>query len=200
MRGGLEWVCLNKEGTFTIEVRVEGEDRRTVYVYRLECIVQENRCDLASESLQRFRYRTVKRSKDAKPYSIYLFQTDPCANDAASITARLYNEKRGTPRPSLRSVSVLRQLSQQPTRKEIEEGLREVLRAFQGIFVLDPIPAHMRQYSPMSDELEPDASNIAGVIAALAPERQQRLERLLSTYGSRLPERDIRGSACCSRC
>lgn len=192
MRGGLEWVCLNKEGTFTIEVRVEGEDRRTVYVYRLECIVQENRCDLASESLQRFRYRTVKRSKDAKPYSIYLFQTDPCANDAASITARLYNEKRGTPRPSLRSVSVLRQLSQQPTRKEIEEGLREVLRAFQGIFVLDPIPAHMRQYSPMSDELEPDASNIAGVIAALAPERQQRLERLLSTYGSRLPERDIR--------
>jgi hypothetical protein len=95
---------------------------------------------------------------------------------------------------------VLRQLSQQPTRKEIEAGLREVLRAFQGIFVLDPIPAHMRQYSPMSDELEPDASNIAGVIAALAPERQQRLERLLSTYGSRLPERDIRGSACCSRC
>ncbi|WP_200346162.1 AAA family ATPase [Halochromatium glycolicum] len=100
MRGGLEWVCLNKGGTFTIEVRVEGEDGRTVYVYRLGCIVQENRCDLASESLQRLRSRTVKRSNDAKPYSIYLFQTDPCAEDAASITARLYKEKRGTPRPS----------------------------------------------------------------------------------------------------
>jgi len=192
MRGGLEWACLTNENIFTIEVRVASEDPRTEYVYRLSCIVQDNRCDLASESLQRLKSRTINRSNGAKPYSIFLFQTDPCADDAASITARLYNGKRGAPRPSLRSVSVLRQLSQQPTRKEIETGVQEVLRTFQRIFVLDPIPAHMRQYAPMSDELEADAANIAGVIAALPPDRQARLEEQLSRYGRRLPERDIR--------
>jgi predicted ATPase len=193
MRGGLEWACLDKGASFTIEAHIDGQDGRTEYVYRINCRVHEKRCDLASESLQRLKYRSVHRSNNGKPSgSIFLFQTDPCADDAASITARLYNEKRGAPRPSLRSVSVLRQLSQQQVRKEIEAGVQEVLRAFQGIFVLDPIPAHMRDFKPMSDELESDASNIAGVIAALPPERRRHLEKELSRYGKRLPERDIR--------
>ena len=192
LRGGLEWVCLGHGQGFSIEARINGEDARTEYVYRLSCIVHDNRCDLASESLQRLKYRTAHRSANANPYRIFLFQTDPCAEDAASITARLYNEKRGTPRPSLRTVSVLRQLSQQQTRKEIEVGILEVVKAFQGVFVLDPIPAHMRGYSPKSDVLAPDASNIAGVIAALPLRRKKRLEEQLTRYGKRLPELEIR--------
>ncbi len=103
IRGGLEWASLDKNGKFSIEAKVEGSDERTDYVYRVECVVEENRCDLASESLQRLKYRSARRSSESRPYSISLFSTDACASDAASITARLYNEKRGSPRPSLRS-------------------------------------------------------------------------------------------------
>jgi predicted ATPase len=76
-------------------------------------------------------------------------------------------------------------------RQEIEAGVREVVNALQGIFLLDPVPAHMRDYSPLSDQLEPDASNIAGVIAALPPAQQTELEHRLTEYGSHLPEKDI---------
>ena len=192
IRGGLEWASLDKNGRFCIEATVEGSDERTDYVYRIECVVEENRCDLAGESLQRLKYRSVRRTSGSKPYSIFLFSTDDCTSDAASITARLYNEKRGSPRPSLRSLAVISQLAQQSTRKEIEAGIGDVLNAFRNIFVLDPIPAHMRDYSPLSDQLEPDASNIAGVIAALPSDEQRRLESRLTKYGGHLPERDIR--------
>lgn len=192
IRGGLDWVSLDKNGRFSIEATVAGADDRTEYIYRVECMVQERRCDLVSESLQRLKYRSSRRSNQSKPYSISLYSTDPCTDDAASITARLYNEKRGSPRPSLRSVAVLYQLAQQTTRKEIDSGIRDVQAALQGIFVLDPIPAHMRDYSPLSDQLEPDAANIAGVIAALPKEDQKRLEDQLTRYGGHLPERDIR--------
>ncbi len=40
------------------------------------------------------------------------------------------------------------------------------------IFILNPIPSQMRNYSPLSKKLERDGSNIAGVLAAL-PEKQK---------------------------
>ena len=49
----------------------------------------------------------------------------------------------------------------------------------------------MRGYSPLSEMLESDASNIAGVIAALGDEKQADIERILTAYASKLPERDI---------
>ena len=67
-----------------------------------------------------------------------------------------------------------------------------VTGALQGIFILDPIPAHMRGYSPLSDQLEPDANNIAGVLAALPEQRRQAIEGTLTRYLGQLPERDIR--------
>jgi hypothetical protein len=59
------------------------------------------------------------------------------------------------------------------------------------IFILDPIPSHMRNYSPLSDQLEPDASNIAGVLAALGAEEKDIIEKTLTDYIKNLPEKDI---------
>ena len=50
----------------------------------------------------------------------------------------------------------------------------------------------MRGYSPVSSELKPDGSNIAGVIAALNPEEKEKLEAELTKYVSPLPEKDIK--------
>lgn len=192
IRGGLEWAAYNQSGHFALTVTMQGSDTRTEYRYRIKVAVGEKRCDLRSESLERLKYRSPKKPfAEQSPTCIWLFRTDLCEADTPSITARLYNEKRGTPRQSARSHSILSQLVPLPSRQEIEAGVKEVSEALRGIFVLDPIPAHMRDYSPLSEQLEPDASNIAGVIAALQQDNQSYLEQRLTTYARHLPERDV---------
>lgn len=108
------------------------------------------------------------------------------------IIARLYNEKQGTPRQLSRAHAALFQLVGQKLRQEIQDGVTVVIAALRDIFILDPIPSHMRRFSPLSDRLESDAWNIAGVLAALPKDKQAEIESVLTEYASQLPERDIR--------
>jgi predicted ATPase len=50
----------------------------------------------------------------------------------------------------------------------------------------------MRDYAPLSDTLHNDASNLAGVLAKLPPERKTEVEATLLRYAQRLPEGDIK--------
>jgi predicted ATPase len=50
----------------------------------------------------------------------------------------------------------------------------------------------MRDYSRLSDILESDASNIAGVLAVLTDKRKAEVEAIISTYLKDLPEGDIK--------
>lgn len=59
------------------------------------------------------------------------------------------------------------------------------------VFILDPLPAKMRDYCKVSKELRPDGSNVAGVLCALPPEEKDKVEASLSNYVRPLPERDI---------
>ena len=63
--------------------------------------------------------------------------------------------------------------------------------ALTNIFILNPIPSKMRDYSLLSDTLESDASNIAGVLAALPDEQKAEVEETISAYAKNLPEGDI---------
>jgi hypothetical protein len=91
-----------------------------------------------------------------------------------------------------RSHSVIFQLAGQKLRQEIQEGIETVISNLREIFILDPIPSHMRSFSQLSNTLESDASNIAGAIAALPNDRKKEIEQTLVKYASQLPERDIR--------
>ena len=73
-----------------------------------------------------------------------------------------------------------------------EDSIDKALEDMKSIFVFNPIPEKMRGYSPVSSELKPDGSNIAGVIAALNPEEKEKLEAELTKYVSPLPEKDIK--------
>ena len=90
-----------------------------------------------------------------------------------------------------RSISVLFQLYGQRVLSEIQEGVRALVESLRDIFILDPIPSHMRGFSPLAERLEPDAGNIAGVLAALEGKRKTFVEQKLSDYAKKLPERDI---------
>lgn len=190
IRGGIEWAALKPGTEFTLKVLVGSEeDGRTDFLY---CLTVETspRVQLVAESLDRIK----KRPKtDKNPYQIHLFQTDSVAPDSPSITARLYNEKRGTPKEMHRSGSILSQLSGLTgLRKDITEGINAVANVLERVFILEPIPSKMRDYSPLTDHLFSDASNIAGVLAALSDEMKQEVEKTLSSYVTQLPERDVR--------
>lgn len=192
MRGGIEWAARRPGDTFSLQVTVRAGEQMD-YEYGIDGCVRSNRCDLVAEQLIRIKYRIAKNGARGTEHGrIKLFTTDPCVNDAPTITARLYNEKGGTPRPLSRANAVLYQLMGQQPRQEIQEGLAAVVKALQGIFILDPIPAHMRGYSPLSEQLESDARNIAGVLAALPDSRKQEIENTLTRYAGELPEKDIR--------
>jgi predicted ATPase len=189
IRGGIEWAALKPETQFTLRSLVGGEDERTDYLYSIT-VETLPRVQLLAESLIRIRYRP---GTDKNPYRIRLFQTDEVDSENPSIVARLYNEKRGTPVDMRRSLSVLSQLEGLTTlRKEIVEGIKVVSKTLENIFILDPIPSRMRYYSPLTDQLQGDASNIAGVLAALPQDQKIQVESVLSDYSTKLPERDIR--------
>lgn len=192
MRGGVDWAAQRPGTKFTIGA-VCRADEITDYEYKIECHISENRCDVTSEQLFRKKYRTNKiGERTSVAGTIKLFRTDPCSDSAPNIIARLYNEKQGTPRVLGRSHAVLFQLVGQKLRQEIQDGVHSVTSSLREIFYLDPIPSHMRIYSPLSEKLDSDAKNIAGVISALPKSKQKEIEIVLTKYASKLPERDIR--------
>lgn len=193
LRGGTEWAARKPGSIFALSVTTKADDA-TDFEYRLECCVSDNRCDLQSEQLTRIKYRLDKQNtRKSKVGVLRLFRTDPCAvEDSPTIVARLYNEKQGTPRQVSRTHAVLFQLVGQKLRQEIHDGVTSVIGSLRDIFILDPIPSHMRDYRPLAEIMEPDGRNIAGVIAALPKEKQLEIEEVLTKYASQLPERDIR--------
>lgn len=189
LRGGLEWSCKKPGDKFTIGVlSQEKEDERTEYSYEVEVEVGNQNALIKAESLQRIKYRPRTKKN---PYKIWLFRSDKCEDGAPSITARLYNEKQGKPFPSSRTNAILYQLSTQKQRQEIMIGVNQVVNDLKNLFILDPIPSHMRDYQPLSDQLSPDASNIAGVLAALNDQKKGEIEKTISSYIKDLPEKDI---------
>jgi predicted ATPase len=192
VRGGVEWAARQPGSVFELGL-IYRADELTDYEYIFEGRVAESRCDLNSEQLTRIKYRPGKDGKrKSQAGNIRLLRTDACHENSPTIVARLYNEKQGTPRQLSRAHAVLFQLEGQKLRQEIQDGISAVIVALRDIFILDPIPSHMRKFSPLSDRLEADAGNIAGVLAALPRDRQSEIERTLTEYATKLPERDIR--------
>ncbi|WP_298235575.1 AAA family ATPase [uncultured Azohydromonas sp.] len=192
LRGGVEWAARRPGSSFAVGV-VCRVDELLDYEYRVEGSIQDSRCDLIAEQLIRVKYRQAKDgSRGTEAGRIRLFRTDPCGVEDPTIVARLYNEKQGSPKPLGRAHPVLYQLVGLKLRQEIQDGVAAVIGTLKEIFVLDPIPAHMRGYSALSDVLYPDARNIAGVLAALQEEKKKEIEGVLTRYASQLPEKDIR--------
>lgn len=187
IRGGAEWAALKPHEEFTLRALVQGEDDKTDYLYSVTVstipVVQ-----LKAESLVRIKERANTK---ASPYETKMFYTDEAAQNSPSIYARLYNKKAGTKRECKRTHSILSQLHGLKLQKDVDAAIKLVWEALQGVFILDPIPSLMRAYTPFSRVLNNDASNIAGVLAALPEREKEEIEKMLSNYVRKLPERDI---------
>ncbi|HAA27436.1 MAG TPA: ATPase [Cyanobacteria bacterium UBA8553] len=204
IRGGLEWASRKPEPFFTLKVLVQGEDDSIDYHYSIT-VRTVRRFEVLSESLECIK----QNHSNTKPEIFFLFNTaevSPKSVDNPGIivyfdikeNTRVYQEFR-------RFTSILSQLntfslpqnivSNQENLlslpQEAIEGIRLVSQILQNIFVLDSIPYKMRNYSPISENIERDASNIAGVLAGLPNEQKAEFESTVSAYVKHLPERDI---------
>jgi len=72
------------------------------------------------------------------------------------------------------------------------KSIQKFSDSLKSIFVINPLPERMRDYSKLSENLEFDASNIAGVLAALPDEQKAEVEATLSHYLEHFPEGDIK--------
>jgi ABC-type cobalamin/Fe3+-siderophores transport system ATPase subunit len=185
VRGGVDWAALKPGNQFMLEALAQ-DNENTDYLYSITINIHPLRVEVNSESLTRIKYI------GHQGHQLRLYWTDQTNNDNPSITARLYNQSAGKKKECRRSVSILSQLKDLPLRQEIEEGVNCVTKALSEIFILDPIPSLMRDFSRLSNTLASDASNIAGVLAALPKDEKKRFEETITKYVRRLPEKDIR--------
>lgn len=185
LRGGIEWAAKKPGQEFTLGALIQC-DEQIDYEYGIT-VKTSPQVELVSEFLT--QVKRLPRTKKTIP----LFRAEVDHENSPTIVFE-YNNGQGRPKKEnlKRTDSVLNQVRNEKFRKEIEKGIQFVLTVLGEVFILDPAPALMRDYKPLSTHLAANASNLAGMLAAFSDEEKRRIERLLSKYASRLPEGDVR--------
>ncbi len=190
LRGGMEWICRKPEKQFKISMILDGEDNKQEYRYDLTVQVNGTRAEVHAEELTLLSYG----SRSQTPKEKMLFQTKQEESNSPGIPTYFSTgtQGRGKRLDLNKAIIVLAQVETLSVRKEVLEGAKQVISQLQKIFVFDPIPSHMRDYTPLSEKLLADGSNIAGVLAGLEQDRKAQVEKTLTYYLKDLPERDIK--------
>ncbi|MHC5738333.1 AAA family ATPase [Nostoc sp.] len=188
IRGGVEWVAKNGENEFTLKILVADNDGKVDYLYR---ITLQTRPTINSLT------ETITIFQDDNEYFPIEFGL---SRDKFSARSSLLNRSDfyGLPLYFIES-----NFLSEPSKKESYQSNyfqknsvniinNIILPTIENILVLNPVPYKMRNYSRLSDNLESDASNIAGVLAALDGEQKAEVESTLSAYIKDLPEGDIK--------
>jgi len=190
LRGGIEWICRKPEKRFQLELVTSGANERQDLRYSLTVQVNGTKAEVFKENLTLISHRP----RSDQPIEKDLFYTRQEEANTPGIPTYFSTgtQGRGKRLDLNRSVSVLAQIETLSIRKEVLEAGRILLKQLQSIFVFDPIPSHMRDFTPLSEKLQSDGANIAGVLAGLDPARKLEVEQILARYLKELPERDIK--------
>lgn len=185
IRGGIDQII--RRGCDTAKIKIIFKANNLKYRYQLSFSVDKAEAYVNAESLEVTTRADLWRS---------LFDTDQIQPDYTSnqITARFDKDRPG-PRKGIklrRDITVLSQIQGQNVLKIIKDGAKATLNTFASIYVLDPNPVRMRDFVQLSETLNTDGSNVAGVIAALPEKEAAEFENRLTGYVSKLPEKDIR--------
>jgi AAA15 family ATPase/GTPase len=192
IRGGLEWAALKPENQFTISLLVEGNEN-TDYFYSVTVELVSNQAEIFAEQLT-----YIKHLPDSKEHFIKIKRTHVDSETEFAFEAgysskeKIYNPKNllALSNPHFSILSMRDRFKHLPISEKIRVGINTVTNVIQNIFVFNPIPSNMRNYTPLSGDLSYDASNIAGVLANLP--KDKNIEDILSAYLKKLPQGDIR--------
>ncbi|MEQ9371781.1 MAG: AAA family ATPase [Coleofasciculus chthonoplastes F3-SA18-01] len=198
IRGGVEWAARKaeeREKQFTLSMLVTDEETPNEdYSYSIT-VGTSPYVRLLDNSLEKVTYNTIN------PNSVPLFWTDNSKSSDNGIYIKA-KDKKGITIHSNDASSffvfmphlIHRRFDFEPDSRysqEVVAGVELVWKTLDNIFILNPDISRMRNYSRLSDRLESDASNIAGVLAALSDEKKQDFESTVVTYLRHLPEGDI---------
>jgi predicted ATPase len=194
LRGGVDWAARKTESQFTLKVLVQGEDETTDYLYVIKIKTQpelrvieeyiEIQTLQENSELEKLKLFTVKSS--AFHTKSGLKYVGSRVNLIELEQFNLFFAKGITPDQNL-----VNYLNNDYLSFKLEIALF-VVSNLEKTFILNPIPSKMRDYSRLSDTLESDAANIAGVLAALSDNEKEEVESALSNYIKDLPEGDIK--------
>ena len=179
IRGGKDWIISREEESCGIDVKIHNDD--TDFFYTIEFAKKEEKLVITQERLS-------ENSKD-----LLLTEESKVLPNKMLLSMTSYTAKQGRRRQLqvLRDKSALFQLASAGLRKEVTDGINIVLNSLKNIFVLNPIAPLMRNYTPLQKELKENASNIAGVIAAIEESDKNKLQERIAEFVRPLPERDI---------
>jgi predicted ATPase len=184
LRGGLEWMARKPENIFTLAVLVEGLFQKNHdYLYSIT-ISTHQIAKIEEESLTCIQYDELSK----EPEHQILFKSRPHNHDEKSGLTYLF-------KVIYNIASEHDQLVKSSTvsdHKAMMDGAYAVILSLENILILEPIPDKMRTYAPLSTELNHDAQNLAGFLAALPKPQQLEIEHILSSYATQLPERELR--------
>ena len=179
IRGGKDWIISREEESCGIDVKIHNDG--TDFFYTIEFAKKEEKLVITQERLS-------ENSKD-----LLLTEESKVLPNEMLLSMTSYTAKQGRRRQLqvLRDKSALFQLASAGLRKEVTDGISIVLNSLKNIFVLNPIAPLMRNYTPLQKELKENASNIAGVIAAIEESDKNKLQERIAEFVRPLPERDI---------
>lgn len=197
IRGGVEWAARKPENEFTLKLLVQGENNQSDCLYFIKIktlpvlkIIEEaiEIHILNTEHKLKFDYPSFdsdnKTSSEQTDFLLYMYENMEDPKFYNIIVNSFENTK-----VNIEEFKDIVSNFYIPLRTRVKEI---VISSLKNIFILNPIPHTMRSYSRLSDSLESDASNIAGVLAALSDEQKAEVESNLSTYIKDLPEGDIK--------
>jgi predicted ATPase len=179
IRGGKDWIVCRDKSSCGLDVKIH--DDETDYQYTLEFAKLNDKLTITKEAL----------SADGK--DLLLTDEGDSSSSDTYLSMTSYSGKQGKRRTLqvARDRSALFQLASNGLRKEVTDGINVVLSRLKNIFVLNPIASLMRDYSPLQKDLKENASNIAGVIAAIDDDKRGELQKKIAEFVRPLPERDI---------
>jgi len=201
IRGGVEWAARKPENQFTLKVVVQGDDDITDYIYSITVQTQP----IIQILEEKINSLVDEKSRELPEISNLIEIKNIYNSGLVSFKDKTQNQKRNLlVLDSLRKLgnenfesNIITEITGTPKIKEITKKIKlknqihTVIQTIENIFVINPLPYNMRDYSPLSEKLESDASNIAGVLAALDYEQKTEVESTLSTYARNLLEGDI---------
>lgn len=186
VRGGEDWIIRSGSDSFTLSVKVHDDDTVYDYYYSVTIVKKNGKFEVSREEL----------SRNGKSAKVILFATgDKLETDGQLLLeGTTYTAKKGNRRKIelFREKLGLAQLEHQKLQKDVMDGVQFVAEKLRLIFTLDPMPQNMRGYSTLANDLKRDASNIAGVIAAMPEVERKGLQEQIAKYVRPLPERDIK--------
>ncbi|MFN6519516.1 MAG: AAA family ATPase [Nostoc sp. CreGUA01] len=170
IRGGIEWATYQNTTKFTLKVVVQFENDSNDYIHSITV-------------------ETKPFPHVLEDYTLAKEDTESQQDNDNSYFLEKHNYEYNLLQKELDilNFSVLDHGDYQ-----VQIKLKNISENLENIFILNPISCKMRDYSRLSENLESDGSNIAGVLAALDGEQKAEVESTLSAYIKDLPEGDIK--------